>query len=110
LESLDDVDLNTYVTEVWFFSKILNLSGSGINTEKPLDLPKFDESISYNFSYDDMSFYSKDSGMFSPNHVKFVRLLSKSVNPTQLKSISGYESLAFDLKDSIKQSAMMHKA
>jgi DNA repair protein RecO len=110
LESLDNKTLPISLTEVWFYIKLLQQNGSGINLEKPLDSTKFTDEDAYEFSYDDMSFFVHKSGQFSPNHIKFLRLISKSHNPKQLVSINGYEALAGAMKTIIKQSAMMHKA
>lgn len=110
LEALEDTNIPVPVIEVWFFSRALDINGSAINLEKPLDQEKFNEEQLYNFSYDDMSFFSNNSGQFSPKHIKFLRLVNRSNNPKQLISVLGYRELSEDLKVIIKQSATMHKA
>jgi DNA repair protein RecO len=110
LESLNNTTLPVALVDVWFFSKILHVTGSSINLEKPLEKSKFSEEDMYNFSYEDMSFYVYDSGVFGPNHIKFLRLVDRSVKPQQLTSVAGYNNLAVDLQKIVKQSCMMHKA
>lgn len=110
LESLDDLSVSQIIVEVWFYSKLLSANGSGLNVEKPLDTVKFSDSDNYDFSYDDMSFFVSKSGKLSPNHIKFLRLVNKSHDPKQLKSISGNEELCLNLQKITKQAAIMHKA
>jgi DNA repair protein RecO (recombination protein O) len=110
LAGLDDDSLTTELIETWFYINILNINGSGINTEKPLNKKNFSEEDSYDFSYDDMCFYSSEAGQFSPNHIKFLRLVNKSSEPKQLLSITNYENLSNSIKDTIKNSAVMNKA
>jgi DNA repair protein RecO (recombination protein O) len=110
LESLDDLSVDSSLIEVWFYSKLLALNGSGMNIEKPLEVAKFSESEMYDFSYDDMSFFVSKSGQFGPKHIKFLRLVNKSVEPKQLLTINEYESLSHNLQGVVKQSALIHKA
>jgi DNA repair protein RecO (recombination protein O) len=110
LESLDEVSLPVTVTEVWFFMHLLLLHGSGINLEKPLEVSEFSKDKTYSYSYDDMSFFESNSGEFTPNHIKFLRLVVRSSLPEKLKSIAGYSKLSSDLQTITKQSAMMHRA
>ena len=110
LSGLNNLNVPLAVTDVWFFANLLQINGSDINVEKPLDQVAFKEEGMYSFSYDDMSFYSDKSGHFGPSHIKFLRLVDRSLNPEQLIVISGHDMLASDLQQIVKQSAMMHKA
>lgn len=110
LISLDSKSLPLSLVEVWFYTKVLVTNGSAINTEKPLKGESFSEDQLYDFSYEDMGFYVNTNGQFSPNHIKFLRLVMRSNSPKQLVSVVGYSELSSDLKEIIKQSATMHKA
>ena len=110
LASLDNISVPLAVCNVWFFANVLQINGSDINVEKPLTAEKFKEDETYSFSYDDMSFYADSSGQFGPSHIKFLRLVDRSISPEQLIVISGHDMLASDLQQIVKQSAMMHKA
>jgi DNA repair protein RecO (recombination protein O) len=110
LNGLNDESISLELTEVWFYINILNINGSGINTEKPLDKKSFTQEDMYEFSYDDMCFYTSKMGQFSPNHIKFLRLVNKSKEPIQLMNISESSELSLSLSKISKQSAIMHKA
>lgn len=110
LESLNDLEIPQSVSEVWFFSKVLQINGSSINLEKPLSQSNFSEDQMYDFSYDDMSFFANKTGKFGPKHIKFLRLVERSNDPKQLRTINDNELLSSELQKIIKQSTMMHKA
>jgi DNA repair protein RecO (recombination protein O) len=110
LTNLNDLSLESAITELWFYTHILIINGSNINLEKPLDKDNFKEEDSYNFSYDDMSFYSRENGEFCPNHIKFLRLTTRADDPAKIKLIRNSENLAAELLIQTKQTASMHKA
>jgi recombinational DNA repair protein (RecF pathway) len=110
LSSLNDESLDFKITEVWFYMKILNINGSGVNLEKPQDKKAFSEADNYDFSYEDMCFYSSKTGQFTPNHIKFTKLVNKADNPKKLTVIEKSSELAELLQKITKQSATMHKA
>lgn len=110
LENLNDLSLNSMLTDLWFYTSILDINGSGVNLEKPLNEKSFSEQDNYDFSYDDMSFFSTKTGHFTPNHIKFLKLVNKADNPRKLKLIEGAAELAELLQKVIKQAAIMHKA
>ena len=110
LTALNDDSVAVELTEAWFYINILNINGSGINTEKPLDKKNFSEEDRYDFSYDDMCFYSSETGQFSPNHIKFIKLINKSDEPCKLNHIKDASKLSSLLQRTIKQAATMHKA
>lgn len=107
LESLDDKKLAIPLVDTWFYIKLLQINGSNINLEKPLDSAKFTENDVYNFSYDDMSFFVHASGVFRPNHIKFMRLVERSTSPKQLLTINNCDELALDLQTTVKQIVLM---
>ena len=84
--------------------------GSIINLEKPLDATTFEQEKQYSFSYDDMSFHSHVSGDFLPNHIKFLRLVARSDEPSKLSAVQGSAEYAAAIVQTIKQAALMHKA
>jgi DNA repair protein RecO (recombination protein O) len=110
LSSLNEDSLEFKITEVWFYMNILTINGSGINLEKPQNKPAFSEEDNYDFSYDDMCFYTSKTGQFTPNHIKFIKLVNKADKPKKLMLIEKSGELAELLQKITKQSATMHKA
>ncbi len=110
LEALDDSKISLPTIEVWFYYRALFINGNAINIEKPLGNDKFQENQQYEFSYDDMSFYADNKGVFYPKHIKYLRLVSRAHKPKQLTTVVDNDSISFDIRDIIKQSAIMHKA
>lgn len=110
LKGLNDVDLDKDITQCWFYMNILEIFGSSLNTESPLGQKSFSETDQYNFSYEDMSFFEHLGGEFTPSHIKFLRLVSRSNEPSRLRAIIGAGKLANDLTETLKTAASMHKA
>lgn len=110
LTYLDDISIDLSVSQVWFYTHLLQIHGSNINVEKPLNAKTFSEDESYNFSYDDMSFLSSPAGQFSPNHIKLLRICALASNPKKLTTIHNHEVLSGDLAKILQQTAMMNKA
>jgi DNA repair protein RecO len=110
LKGINDHELNAAMVQCWFYMNILEIFGSSINTESPLGNSTFSEAAAYNFSYDDMSFFEHPGGVFKPSHIKFLRLVARSGEPGQLKTIVGVGELASELLQTLKTAASMHKA
>jgi hypothetical protein len=114
LSGLNDQSLDSSVVQCWFYMNILEIFGSNINTESPISnadgQKTFSESALYDFSYDDMSFFEHPSGSFRPSHIKLLRLIARSSEPSRLKTIVGVEDLAADIAQTLKTAASMHKA
>lgn len=87
LSQLDKDKENQDVYYCWFLMRLLNLNGYTINTEKQSDGKALEESKDYNFSYDDMAFYSHESGQYSPKLIKFLRVMDKINDPARAVQI-----------------------
>jgi len=110
LKGLDDHSLSMSIVESWFYTNILEIFGSSLNTEAPLTGGVFSESSLYNFSFDDMSFFEHPAGVFNPKHIKLLRLVTRSSTPKKLQTIVGASQLSDDLAQTLKTAASMHKA
>lgn len=110
LNGLNNHQLDINIVQCWFYMNILEIFGSSLNTESPLERKNFSETAQYNFSYDDMSFFEHPGGEFAPTHIKFLRLVSRSNEPSMLQTIIGAGELSHDLVELLKTAASMHKA
>jgi DNA repair protein RecO len=93
LEELNDDSLRADVVYSWFILQLLQMSGSGINLEKPLMSKAFDSSKNYEFSFDDMSFYENKNGDFSATYIKFLRLLVTSSSSKTVAKVTQLEEV-----------------
>ena len=110
LTSLDDTTVELSVSQVWFYTHLLQVHGSNINIEKPLNAKSFSENETYNFSFDDMSFLTSPAGQFSPSHIKLLRICALASSPKKLTSIQSHEQLTLDMAKTLQEAAVMNKA
>ncbi len=101
--SLNDVSVELALVMSWFLDRLLYLSGSTINVEQQSDGKPFDESAMYHFSFDHMAFYAHAHGVFSPQHIKLLRLFGKVSTPANLLHVSGAGKLAVELQSLLLQ-------
>ncbi len=110
LYAVNEGEVDVHSTFLWYAMRILNIAGSGINLEKPLNSQKFSESSHYEFSYDDMAFYQKDNGQFSPNQIKLLKIASYATKPELLQKVTNLKELSKEPSKTLKQVIMMHRA
>jgi DNA repair protein RecO len=98
LASLNDPGLDLRLVEVWFCLRILTLSGvmPDIIVE-----PGFGEN--YFFDYDRQVFVAKESGDFTKNDIKLLRLLRQNPKPIKLTKESGSEDQLLDFAKTLLQ-------
>ncbi len=97
LDGFNDLELEPSLVICWFVGILMMLNGNNINLEKPTNAEEFNESESYEFSYDDMSFFKSEQGAYTPKHIKFLRLASRVNDPKLLNKVIGASSLSSDL-------------
>lgn len=90
-EGLDRNDISSQLIETWFLMKIFDSSGHGIELDRDSDSKDLKGGLSYDFDHDTMAFYSSQSGVFSEQHIKLMRLLRSSVSPLRLVSVRGVD-------------------
>ncbi len=92
-EALDDPALNLDIVKMWFYGQLLRIAGhtptlASDSSGKPL-LP----AESYGFDYDNMVFLPKSEGPYSPNHIKFLRLVIANNQPRVLAKVQNAAEL-----------------
>lgn len=97
LTGLNENNVSPETVYVWFCARLLNEAGNGINLEKPLDNPAFEQDKLYNFSFDDMTFFTQNNGLFKPNHIKLFRLMLRSDTPSRLWTITDVDSMSSEV-------------
>lgn len=72
--ALHDNDIALELVEVWFYMRMLQLSGHAPNLRTDNTNVKLRDSEQYAFSAEDMCFLSSSSGQFRAEHIKLLRL------------------------------------
>ncbi len=109
-EALDDVSIPTNIVQVWFTMQLMQIIGSSINLESPLRVKAFSEQQMYSFSYEDMAFFTEVGGQFTPNSIKFLRLVQRSKTPDKLLVIDGVEGYCADIAPLMQNLLLINRA
>jgi DNA repair protein RecO (recombination protein O) len=65
------------LTKCWFMARLLQLLGHSPNVSSRTDNGPLNTDRLYGFDYAAMGFYEQNNGIFTPNHIKVLRLLIK---------------------------------
>ncbi len=84
-------DLELNILKVVFYSQLLNLAGQMPNLYEDLNSNKL-QGESFAFDYDGLVFEAAAAGSFTPDHLKFLRLLAQE-GPFVATKINGAEEL-----------------
>ncbi|MBA3757620.1 DNA repair protein RecO [Candidatus Saccharibacteria bacterium] len=98
--ALDNFELDPALCLLWFEMQLIKLSGHIPNLNTDIEGAKLKDSTSYNFHIEQMQFAPKitDQGLFSANHIKFLRLGFSAKGPQVLGRIQGSKILAADAR------------
>jgi DNA repair protein RecO (recombination protein O) len=91
LAGLDDLELASELTEIWFTMQILKTSGHMPNLKTDITGEKLLSDTTYLFDFDTMAFKKQDGGPYSASHIKLLRLAYSVDEPVVLKQIKDAE-------------------
>lgn len=97
LVSLNNVEIPLVCTEVWFYSRLLQLLGYGVNIKTTSSGAKLTEGELYVFDTEHKSFEPSLHGTFRAEHIKLLRLCLTH-KPEFFKQVKQGSALAADLK------------
>lgn len=102
--ALDNSELDPTLSLLWFEMQLIKLSGHTPDLKSDADGTKLKEATTYNFYPDQMRFVPKqdEQGIFTANHIKFLRLGFSATEPNVLGRIEGSENLAADARPLIQ--------
>jgi DNA repair protein RecO (recombination protein O) len=87
-EALDDLSLDPLTTQFWFRAQLIKLSGHSPNLTTDCDGSKLTDKNNYKFDFDNMCFDTDlEQGMFTANHIKFLRLSFAAAKPQILHKV-----------------------
>ncbi|MCL4357405.1 DNA repair protein RecO [Patescibacteria group bacterium] len=97
LSALNDLDLPLELHRLWFNSRLLFISGHMPNLTSDNQNQVISKESRFNFDTDKMCFLAQPDGQFSPDHIKFWRIVFVADNPKLTARVNGGEQLARDL-------------
>lgn len=90
--SLDNLQIDWRLTEIWFRLKLAQLLGRGLNMHYDSAGNKLHEDKKYNFDIDEMGLSESPNGRFTAADIKFLRLASVK-SPEVLGHIGGLDEV-----------------
>lgn len=108
LAGLNQPGLAVELVQLWFSLRLLGISGHAPNlrtdnADKPL-LPE----VKYDYDTENMVFISRPSGNYGSEHIKLLRFITNSSQPTILSKIKGAEKYLKSLLDLVDQIRQYH--
>jgi DNA repair protein RecO len=88
---LDNAPVPIDLVRLWFTSQILRLSGHTPNLTHDASGTRLQDGQTYEFSYDDSSFIARPEAPFSPDDIKFLRLLFSGTSPAVIAKVTDVE-------------------
>lgn len=109
VNALEQVNTNIddKVLELWWLEKYLDTAGSGLNVSSQTNGQKLLEDKQYLFDLDGGGFFAHPEGVFSPNHIKFLKLACYNT-PDKLVKVNEASKLSEDLLPSIRSFIKLH--
>lgn len=92
-QALDDPANSDELVRTWFMAQLLRLGGHMPNLQTDSFGEKLNPHAVYEFDFDSMSFVQHDQGQFTPDHIKFMRLIFSGNSPKILRQVAGYQRL-----------------
>jgi DNA repair protein RecO (recombination protein O) len=98
LTALDDLKIPLTLCKIWFYLHLANLLGNGLNTATDSNGMKLLEDTTYDFDPGSQVFVFNESGKYTTEHIKFLRILAQN-QPAIVSKITGAANLAADCLD-----------
>ena len=93
-EALDDAEVPLPLIRFWFDAQLLRVNGHTPNLQTDEQGRKLVADQLYDFDFDRMTFVTNPlNGRFTPNHIKFLRLVFAGNQPKALMQVQGIGTL-----------------
>ena len=102
LELLNDLSAPTGLAECSYLLQLMQLLGHLPNLTHDTHGDALPADGTFQFSFDDMSFFARDSAPFSQNHIKLLRMISHNP-PASLKQVRGLQEYVKELAPLVRQ-------
>lgn len=100
--SMNDDNLDYRLVEVWFCLRVLEISG----VMPDIIVEPVGDETDYFFDYDKQIFVSRESGDFTKNDIKLLRLLKQNIKPIKLTKDCGSEDQLLNFAKRLMQNNM----
>ncbi|MCL2280495.1 DNA repair protein RecO [Candidatus Saccharibacteria bacterium] len=87
LGALDNLKIDLGIVQTWFYLRLAELLGSGLNTATDASGMKLVEDAKYNFDTTDQTFIFHEQGQYTSEHIKILRLMTRN-SPEIIAKIS----------------------
>lgn len=91
-EALDDASVPAELIRLWFGAQLLRIGGHTPNLQTEPDGSKLAADKTYEFSLDDQAFVSRPDAPYTPDHIKFLRLVFSGNQPAVLAKIGNLQN------------------
>jgi DNA repair protein RecO (recombination protein O) len=95
LGALDNLKINLKIVQAWFYLKLADLLGIGLNTATDASGMKLVEDAKYNFDLADQTFIFDENGRYNSEHIKIMRLMMHN-SPEIIAKISDIDNYLDD--------------
>lgn len=95
-EALNSADITLELIQLWFTSQLLKIAGHSPNLQTDDQGDKLVLNRKYDFNFEAVAFTPNDSGRFTSDHIKLLRLLFSSNSPKVLAQVQGSGELVKD--------------
>lgn len=91
--AMDDPAIDLELIKMWYDAQLLRLAGHTPNLRTDSAGNNLRTDDTFDFSFETMTFQPSKDGRFTPDHVKFLRLLFSGNQPQALAKVGGADSL-----------------
>lgn len=93
LEALNDLNCPTQIIELWFYSRMLKMSGHAPNFSTVTGNQAPSGQQHYSFDINKMAFWPHAQGPYNDRHIKLMRLSLAATSPAVLQRVEGIEGI-----------------
>ena len=101
LSSLNEESIFLQIIESWYFIRVAEILGEGINLNYDQAGRKLSADKTYNFDFYEKVFMEDGNGEFNDKHIKYLRLLSSST-PKIITKIVGVKDINKQVSEIIR--------
>ena len=93
--ALDNLKIDLKIVQTWFYLRLAELLGNGLNTATDMSGMKLVEDARYNFDSADQVFSFQENGRYDERHIKLLRVMAAN-QPAVVAKIAGTDEIIDD--------------